>query len=341
SEVFQETPVIASLFRNLRGFFRITSVTNQSCKVNLTTLPLFKLMTTYKFYTCDVFTDTRFGGNPLAVLPDATGLTTAEMQLIAREFNFSESTFVFPSETHTRQVRIFTPSTELPFAGHPNIGTAFTLASIGEFGLIGEQTNIVFDEKAGLVPITIRQSGKNPIWCELRAPQTLAIGQSVPTELIAKLLSLPETAVITKTHQPQEASVGLPFVMVELENQAALEKVQINTQTLDELKEKSPRLAFHLYTFTDNAFDIRTRMFSLSRGLVEDPATGSANCALAAMLTHYQPEADGEFAWKIAQGFEMGRPSTLDARTVKKDGNVTAVYIAGECVMITEGEITV
>ena len=129
--------------------------------------------------------------------------------------------------------------------------------------------------------------------------------------------------------------------MVELESQEALEKVKINTNILDELREKSPRLAFHLYTFSDDAFDIRTRMFSLSRGLVEDPATGSANCALAGMLTHYQPEASGEYSWKIAQGVEMGRPSVLDARTVKKDEDVTAVYIAGECVMITEGEITV
>ena len=119
-------------------------------------------MNKYKFYTCDVFTDTRFGGNPLAVLPDATGLSTAEMQLIAREFNFSESTFVFPSKSHTRQVRIFTPSVELPFAGHPNIGTAFTLASIGELGNFGSETEIIFDEKAGPVPITIRRSEDQP-----------------------------------------------------------------------------------------------------------------------------------------------------------------------------------
>ena len=295
-----------------------------------------------RFYTCDVFTDTRFGGNPLAVIPDATGLTTEQMQLIAREFNYSESTFVLPSEKgFTKQVRIFTTQEEYPFAGHPNIGTAFTLATTGILGEFGKSIEIVFDEKAGPVPITIRKESNKPIWSELKAPESLSLGNTVPVELIAKLLSLPEEAIVTETHLPQDASVGLPFIMVELRDRAALEQIKINTQLLDPLQEAGSRLSFHLYTNSHDEYDIRARMFSLEGELVEDPATGSANCALAAMLTHFKAEKSGAFKWRIAQGFEMGRPSILDARTQKDDGEVTAVYIAGQCVMISEGFITV
>ena len=113
----------------------------------------------YKFYTCDVFTETHFGGNPLAVLPEAEGLSAEQMQLIAREFNFSESAFVFPAESgHTRRVRIFTPSYEMPFAGHPNVGTAFVLAMMGAFGRIESSITVTFEEMAGLVPITIYEA---------------------------------------------------------------------------------------------------------------------------------------------------------------------------------------
>ena len=109
----------------------------------------------YQYFVCDVFTETRFGGNPLAVLPNAEGLTSEQMQAIAKEFNLSESSFVFPAENgNTRKVRIFTPGTEVPFAGHPNVGTAFTLASIGEFGELRDTIEIVFEEQAGLVPVS-------------------------------------------------------------------------------------------------------------------------------------------------------------------------------------------
>ena len=124
-------------------------------------------MKSYPYYICDVFTDKRFGGNQLAVLPDAQGLTSEQMQQIAREFNFPESTFVFPAERgNTRKVRIFTPSTEVPFAGHPNVGTAFLLAKTGLLDRQELQT-IIFEEKAGLVPISIAQQADGAIFCEL------------------------------------------------------------------------------------------------------------------------------------------------------------------------------
>src|SRR6185369_9130321 len=134
----------------------------------------------YRFYTCDVFTDTRFGGNPLAVLPEAQGLSDRQMQDIAREFNFSETAFVLPPERgQACRVRIFTTTLELPFAGHPNIGTAFVLATIGRFGPIGDPVTVTFEEKAGLVPIVIRRAG-DTFHCELSAPERLSLGAPVP-----------------------------------------------------------------------------------------------------------------------------------------------------------------
>ena len=295
----------------------------------------------YRFYTCDVFTDTRFGGNPLAVLQDAEGLSSQEMQQIAREFNYSESTFVLPSQSgHARNVRIFTPTQEIPFAGHPNIGTAFVLASIGELGSIGDGTSIVFEEKAGLVPITIRKMDGN-IWCELKAPEALSIGQTVSLDLVASALSLSPEEIGTSTHQPQVASVGLPFIMVELKNRTALEKACPYLPALEQIHEQGIMPDIHVYTLVTDGFDIRTRMFAPLDGITEDPATGSANCALVAMLTHYKPESDGEFSWRIAQGVEMKRPSVLDARAEKRSGTVTGVWIAGYCKMVTEGYIEV
>jgi trans-2,3-dihydro-3-hydroxyanthranilate isomerase len=148
----------------------------------------------YRFYICDVFTEVRFGGNQLAVLPEAEGLSGGQMQQIAREFNFAETAFVFPSEVgHTRKVRIFTPTAEMPFAGHPNIGTAFSLATAGEFGEIEPSLAVTFEEKAGPVPIAIERREGKSIWCELAAPESLSFGKTVAAELVASAVSLAES----------------------------------------------------------------------------------------------------------------------------------------------------
>src|SRR6516162_7951973 len=144
----------------------------------------------YHYYTCDVFTQTRFGGNPLAVLPNADGLSDHQMQQITREFNYSETAFVFPPEIgHTRKVRIFTPAREVPFAGHPHVGTAFVLATIGELGDVRSLSEITFEEKAGLVPISLRTLNGKVTACELRAPEPVSFGQTVSASLIASALS--------------------------------------------------------------------------------------------------------------------------------------------------------
>ena len=295
----------------------------------------------YRYYICDVFTDTRFGGNQLAVLPEAQGLSDRQMQQIAREFNFSESTFVLPPERgHDRRVRIFTPTAEIPFAGHPNVGTAFTLATTGALGSIDGPRNITFEEKAGLVPITItRRNGS--IWCELSAPTPLSLGPVVARELLAAAVSLSTEDVVTTTHPPQVASVGLPFIVAELRSRAALERARVNGPGLDAIKALGVVPDIHLYVRSGDEFDLRTRMFAPYDGVPEDPATGSANCALAALLTQERKESSGAFKYRIAQGVEMGRPSVLEARSEKRDGAVSGTWIGGASVLVSEGTIEV
>jgi trans-2,3-dihydro-3-hydroxyanthranilate isomerase len=284
-----------------------------------------------RFYTCDVFTTERHGGNPLAVLPDARGLDDEQMLAIAREFNYSETTFVLPPEAgHTRRVRIFTPYGEIPFAGHPNVGTAFTLAHAG---LLDSAETVTFEEEAGLVPIAIEWADGRPLRCELRAPAPLSIGKGVAVHEVASLLSLGPDDIVGTTHPPQSASVGLPFVIAELSSRDALERIRVDWSLLRERGEDAATL---VYVRSADDYDVRARCFV---PVFEDPATGSANCALAAMLAHYRPEPSGEFRWRIAQGVEMGRPSTLEARVEKRDGEITATRIAGSCVMVSEGEL--
>lgn len=294
----------------------------------------------YHYFTCDVFTDTRFGGNQLAVLPEAQGLRDGQMQQIAREFNFSECAFVFPpQEGHSCRVRIFTPSIEVPFAGHPSIGTAFVLATIGVFD---HRDAVVFEENAGLVPITIQRRQGGRIWCELQAPQRLSLGKTVSLQSVASAVSLTGEDIATTSHAPQVVSVGLPFLIAELRGRGALTRAWPNIRGFEDLVAEGIDPAYvHIYVRDSDGFDVRARMFTPLDGPPEDPATGSANCALAALLSHHNSEADGNFNWRIAQGVEMGRPSVLEARTEKRDGAVVSVWIGGDCVLVSEGSIEV
>jgi trans-2,3-dihydro-3-hydroxyanthranilate isomerase len=294
-----------------------------------------------RYYTCDVFTDTRFGGNQLAVLPDAEGLSDAGMLQIAREFNYSETTFVLPArDGHDRRVRIFTPGGEVPFAGHPNIGTAFVLAKMGAFGGLEEPYEAVFEEQAGLVPVAVHRREGERIWCELTAPQRLTVGEVVPVQSVAAAACLADDDILTTAHAPQVASVGLPFVLAELSGRDALARARPDISVFESLLAagmEAPML--HLYVRTSDGFDIRARMFSPLDGIPEDAATGSANCALAGLLAHLDAAAEADLSWRIAQGVEMGRPSVLEARAEKRGGAVERVWIGGESVLVGEGSI--
>jgi trans-2,3-dihydro-3-hydroxyanthranilate isomerase len=295
-----------------------------------------------RFYICDVFTAARFSGNQLAVLPNADGLSDRQMQQIAREFQFSESAFVLrPRSGHTRQVRIFTPVAEVPFAGHPNIGTAFVLASTGEFGPIDSTVTVTFEEKAGPVPVTIERRADGALWCELAAPEPLTTGPAVPAAVLASAVSLAEGDLLTGTHPPQMASVGLPFLVAEVANQGALARAAGRREAAAALAAAGLVPDIYLYTRSSGDAAIRARMFAPLDGIAEDPATGSAACALAAMLARYHPAPDGSFRWRIAQGVEMGRPSLLEARAEKRAGAVLSSHVAGTAVLVAEGVLHV
>src|SRR5205823_5445198 len=223
---------------------------------------------------------------------------------------------------HTQHVRIFTPAREIPFAGHPNVGTAFVLASAGEFGEIKSSLTVTFEEEAGLVSVTIVESSGKVTSCELTAPQSLSFGRTLPVELVAAAISIDSKDIVTKTHGPQVVSVGRPFIFVELRDRSVLERARINMSGFEALAARGVMPDVYLYILASDGFDIRARMFAPLSGVPEDPATGSANCTLAGLLAHYNQDRNGSFSWRIAQGVEMGRPSTLIARAEKKDGVV-------------------
>lgn len=295
-------------------------------------------MTEYRYHTCDVFTREPFGGNPLAVVPDARGLDAATMQRLAREFNYSETTFVLPAERDgLRKVRIFTPAVEVPFAGHPNIGTAFLLAALGEIELPDGAATVDFEERAGVVPIRIEQGPDGAMFCELTAPEALSPGAEVPVELLAAATGLDPGDIVTTTHPPQAASVGLPFVLAEVATRSALAAARANVDALRALQARDITPDIHLYTREAGEFDLQARMFAPLDGVPEDPATGSANGALIAWLAQMDPAAAGEWRWRIAQGVDMGRASELFGRVAKEDGRVTAVHIGGYSVRVFDG----
>ncbi len=184
----------------------------------------------YRFVTTDVFTDRIFGGNPLAVLPDGRGLSTGQMQAVAREFNLSETVFVLPpaDPAHTRELRIFTPAREVPFAGHPTIGTALVLAAIGAIEREAEVTPIVFEEGAGPVPVTIRAPGSRPAFAESTAPEPPEVRPAPDPLEFAAMLALAPSDLRTEAGLPEMASCGLPFLIVELRDAAALGRVRLD-----------------------------------------------------------------------------------------------------------------
>ncbi|WP_445488740.1 PhzF family phenazine biosynthesis protein [Rhodopseudomonas sp. RCAM05734] len=296
-----------------------------------------------QFETVDVFTAEQFSGNPLAVVLNAEGLSTAQMQAIAAEFNLSETTFVLPPKdpAHTAAVRIFTPKGEMPFAGHPNVGTAYVLARAGtSYGRPVAGGRVMFEEQAGLVPVEILRDGTAVTGARLAAPQRLSIGAEIPAELIAAACGIAVDDIETRSHRPLIASCGAAFILAELKSRAVLQAAIAHADVFRREVAKHPVTSVHLYTQVDEpALDIRTRMFAPQHNIPEDPATGAANVALIGLLAQLQPEPNLTLTRRIAQGVEMGRPSLLHAEATKQDGAVTATFIGGSCVPVMTGTI--
>ena len=296
-----------------------------------------------QFQTVDVFTGTQFVGNPLAVVLNAEGLSTGQMQAIAAEFNLAETTFVWPPKdpAHTAEVRIFTPRSEMPFAGHPNVGTAFVLARAGVcYGRPVGVDGVIFEERAGLVPIDILRDGPTVVGARLASPQPLSVGAEIAGELVASACGVSLADIETANHRPCIASCGAAFILAELKSRAALASASPNGDVFRLEVTRHPAVSIMIYTQVDEAdIDIRARMFAPHVNIPEDPATGSANVALIGLLAKLRPEANLSLSKTIAQGVEMGRTSILQAKAEKQNGVVTATYIGGRCVPVMSGSI--
>lgn len=295
-----------------------------------------------RYHTCDVFTDRQFGGNQLAVIPDAAGIPEHLLQSIAREFNFSETTFVYPptDPRNTKRVRIFTPQDELPFAGHPTVGTAVVLAAIGDIQMPASSIKIVLEEGVGPVPVTITLVNGRPSFAQLTAAQPPVFNDSVPpAESLAAMLTVSRDDLDDGTFAIQSVSVGYPFLYVAVKNRTVLKRIRVNTQVMEELHLKE------VYVFTQDAehpeAHFRSRMFAPLLGIPEDPATGSAAASFAGYLARRDSLRTGTLRWTIEQGIEMGRPSTLFIEAEKTEGVITAIRVGGNVVLMTEGNLLI
>jgi trans-2,3-dihydro-3-hydroxyanthranilate isomerase len=293
-----------------------------------------------RYVTVDVFTDRAFGGNPLAVVLDAGGLTTTQMQAIAVEFNYAETTFVLPPRdaAHDAQVRIFTVTQEMPFAGHPNVGTAFVLATQAA----RPPARLKFEEGAGLVAVEILTEGVRVVGAELTAPQPFRRLTEFSAEQAAATTTLSTADIRTDRHPPVIVSVGMPFLVAELCSRDALRRARPDAAAFARTFPRDGAFAVYLYTrdvaTDERATDLQARMFFPgSGGLTEDPATGSATVAAAALLADLSGERDGELKLRFGQGIDMGRPSLLLTRIRKQNGVVVSAHVGGGCVPMMEG----
>jgi trans-2,3-dihydro-3-hydroxyanthranilate isomerase len=284
----------------------------------------------FDFVLVDVFSDRAFGGNQLAVFPDATGIADETMQQLAREFNFSESTFVLPPSdpSFTCRVRIFTPNQELPFAGHPTVGTAAVLAS-----LRGEK-QFVFEE--GIGPVEVAIDGE-AIRFRLRSPRYESSPEAPPAAAIARALSLPQDAIADCWY----GGVGLKFCFIRLASPELVDRAVLDKAAWSD--GVAGGWAREMYLFAGDFRDgarLHARMFGPGVGVDEDPATGSACASLIASLAARSPEQDGTYQLRIDQGVAMGRPSVLEGTARKEDGQITEVAVGGSATIVGHGTMT-
>ena len=303
-------------------------------------------MPRFRFLTCDVFTSVAFGGNQLAVFPDARGIPEERLLAVTREFNYSETTFVYPAADarHTRQVRIFTPGGEVPFAGHPTVGTAHALAATGEIPLTGDRTAIVLEEKVGPVPVTIRAEKGTPVFAQLSVAKLPEVVGAPPSrDELARVLGLEVDDLRGGDWSPQVMSCGLPFLFVPLHDRPAVSRARIRMDAWEATLGGAP--VGEIMVFAPGGeragTDYRARMFAPGLSVPEDPATGSACAALGGYLAAHDARRDGTLRWVVEQGFEMGRPSMLEVEADVTGGAVIGVRVGGDTVLVAEGTMAI
>lgn len=301
------------------------------------------------YHVVDVFTEERFGGNPLAVVLEADGLDAERMQTIAREFNLPETVFVLKPQNraHTARVRIFTPMSELPFAGHPTVGAA---ALLGETRTPAANDNgsgdalIVLEENIGTVRVGVRLRPGTAAFAEFDAPRLPQENPNLPQiERLAAALGLIPAEIGFENHRPTRYGVGNEFVFVPIASLDAMEKARVATSHWDAALRDSGAMGAFLYcrqtVHTTSAF--HARMFAPHIGIAEDPATGSAAAAFAGVTQRFDELPDGVHKRIIEQGFEMGRRSFIALSLEIAGGKLTMVRIGGHVVSVAQGKLEV
>ncbi|MGQ0698483.1 MAG: PhzF family phenazine biosynthesis protein [Panacagrimonas sp.] len=289
-----------------------------------------------RFHTLDVFTDTPLSGNPLAVVLDADALSQRQMQAIAREFNLSETVFVQRAtlpEAMAR-ARIFTPLEELPFAGHPTLGTAWLLARLRS-KVEAEELTVVLEE--GIGPISVRVKPQSPGYAELTVAQAPEWGPPAPDrDTLAAMLGLDAADIGTKECAPRQVSCGLRFLLVPLRAPEMLAGIDVDTGLFACMLRQNWAQGIYVYA---QGYEGELRARTFYPGIGEDPATGAAGAALAAALADESSIQTGELQWEVHQGVEMGRPSRLFLSASKHDGHIRAVRAGGHVVGVMQGEL--
>jgi trans-2,3-dihydro-3-hydroxyanthranilate isomerase len=298
------------------------------------------------FLILDVFAERPFGGNQLAVFPDARGLSTETMHSLAREFNFAETTFVLPANDrrHTRLVRIFTPRIELPFAGHPTLGTAAALAHEGLVSWNGNVADVILEEKAGPVHVAITRNSDS-FFCEMSLERPLDAPEESPDRMaVAAALSIDEASI----RDAWFAGLGVPFCCVELANRRIVDGAVLDRQAWKQRLAQAWSAQLFFFSKEPGAEGrLYARMFAPAVGVDEDPATGSAAAALVASLAERGASRDRaasqevRLALHIEQGVAMGRPSHIYASATSSLGQTTRVRVGGSCRMFASGTLLV
>ena len=300
-------------------------------------------MSTVAYEIVDVFTDRPFAGNPLAVVFGAEALAGDQLQTLAREFNLSETVFVLPpaEARHRARLRIFTPVRELPFAGHPTVGSAVLLALTDQEGEPGTRV-FGLEEEIGDVACVAQIDGERSGRARFRLPKLPEFVQDGPSAMDAAMaLSLDPTDIGFDRHVPSIHSAGLPYVLLPVRDRAALARVSIRRDAWDAMVAPPADGAVYVYCADPEgpAHRIRARMFMRAGGSVADPATGSAAAALAGALMQFEPMGEGEHDFIIEQGFEMGRPSLIELQLAIRSGALASVEIGGAAVLVSEGTL--
>ena len=295
------------------------------------------------FQTLDVFTTRRYGGNPLAVVRDGKGLSTEQMQTIAAEFNLSETTFILPPEdaANDAHVRIFTPKAELPFAGHPTVGTAIAIAE-QEAGEGGYTRELKLEEQVGLVPVTVTREESGATYAQFTnavLPQAQLGAPKVDS--VAAAINVGAEQIGFHGHEVRLLSAGVPYIFVPVSNMESLERASPNLDAWRKANFPAGMVGVFAYVrggvLEDTAW--HARMFAPDQGIMEDPATGSAAATFPAQILASEQLGEGTHKWTVEQGYEMGRPSQIYLEADVAAGAITAVRVGGYAVPVMTGEL--